>query len=346
MTLTDKVLPGNYGLYDQAMAIGWVRQNIKNFGGDAKEITLFGHSAGAMSISWHLFSRVMRTGSESIFKRAVLQSGAYIGNTDSLQRNFLPKLCETTRRRLTLCNLCCFLPCTGDLSLSLAENSAVYTSELGTRLNCQTDNSQILAECLRRVPEEALRRASQDIAPFGLGPVVDGEFIEDDPFNMLYASRQDGGVKINAKDVMIGTVFDEGSLALEILPLLTAAPQNFVYNGLNQTEFDTLARLFLIGWLPQHRAQPQIYDLIVHKYKNFRTGPEAMHARRQNFMDLVGDVLINMGVDLLAEKLSESGVRVFAYQFQHRPSWSQYPSFIRVSIHGRGLVRCTSLTKV
>ena len=47
---------GNYGLYDQLEAIRWVYDHIADFGGDPENITLFGQSAGAMSIQQHVLS--------------------------------------------------------------------------------------------------------------------------------------------------------------------------------------------------------------------------------------------------------------------------------------------------
>jgi para-nitrobenzyl esterase len=65
-------LPANLGLRDQLAALHWVRDNIAEFGGDPQNVTLFGDSAGAMSVSMLLATPSAR----GLFKRAIAQSGA------------------------------------------------------------------------------------------------------------------------------------------------------------------------------------------------------------------------------------------------------------------------------
>ncbi|XP_072942033.1 esterase FE4-like [Epargyreus clarus] len=63
-------IPGNQGFKDQVLALRWIKENIEAFGGNANKITLFGESAGGVSIDYHLHSP-----QEKLFNNLILQSG-------------------------------------------------------------------------------------------------------------------------------------------------------------------------------------------------------------------------------------------------------------------------------
>jgi len=107
---------GNMALLDQRAVLRWVQNNAQAFGGDPNRVTIFGQSAGAFSISWHLAAEE----SWPLFHRAILESSTFDG----------PEF---------------FQP---------IEVATAYGAEYAKGLGCtQTNDTEVLA-CLRSLPAE------------------------------------------------------------------------------------------------------------------------------------------------------------------------------------------------
>nr|WGO51716.1 putative antennal esterase CXE17 [Ectropis grisescens] len=72
LCLRIKEAPGNAAMKDQLAALKWVHRNIRAFGGDPDNVTLFGESAGAASVSFHVLSPL----SKGLFHKVITQSGS------------------------------------------------------------------------------------------------------------------------------------------------------------------------------------------------------------------------------------------------------------------------------
>ena len=72
---SDRRVSGNYGLLDMIAGLQWVQRNIAAFGGDPRQVTIFGESAGAIAVSQLCASPLAR----GLFHRAISQSGGSFG---------------------------------------------------------------------------------------------------------------------------------------------------------------------------------------------------------------------------------------------------------------------------
>ncbi|XP_030063618.1 bile salt-activated lipase [Microcaecilia unicolor] len=151
----DSNAPGNYGLWDQHMAISWVKRNIAAFGGDPNNISIFGESAGAVSVSLQTLS----PHNVGKINRAISQSGV------------------------------------GMCSWAIQRDPLFWAKSVAKNVGCPTDDTEALVKCLKVTDPRAIAMGYHlDLINLtyplvhylAFVPVIDGDFIPDEPVKLFH----------------------------------------------------------------------------------------------------------------------------------------------------------------
>ncbi|CAN7980064.1 unnamed protein product, partial [Ixodes pacificus] len=173
-------LPGNMGLWDQSLALEWVRTNIGYFGGDPYQVTLWGQSAGAASVGYHALSPQSR----GLFHQIIMQSGTPLLTISMTSHD--------------------------PVSRFLVLSGAVGCYDAST--NWKTEVSSIIA-CLQRVDARKIINIISEDHPRNQYyiPISGDDFLPIDPF------AENAWRELGAKKLLIGRTSNEGTLMVRFL---------------------------------------------------------------------------------------------------------------------------------
>ncbi|XP_067653451.1 acetylcholinesterase-like [Haliotis asinina] len=206
--LGPDTIPGNMGLMDQRLALQWVKDNIANFGGDPTKITIFGESAGGVSVGHHVVSPLSR----DLFQRAIMQSGSPI------------------------CPWAYTFPHTAKRKLK----------RLADLLGCPSSSTDTdVYNCVKKADAQTMADLQlTDLFTEGLAfvPVVDGHFFPNDPKTLLTSGSK------TQVSVMHGFTKDELTfflaVALKQMRNISSLPETLI---LSRTEYESFLSYDIIA---------------------------------------------------------------------------------------------------
>ncbi|KAN0142053.1 Alpha/Beta hydrolase fold [Lactarius tabidus] len=202
---------GNLGLRDQRLALQWIQKYICEFGGDPGQVTIWGQSAGAISVSIHML--VNGGNNEGLFQAAFMQSGSPQAAGDiTLGQGYYDFLVERTN-----------------------------CSSSSDTLEClRTVSYESLTEAINLTPS-FFTYQSLDLA---WPPRVDGEFITDDP-QKLVGQGQVAKIPIVSGDCDDeGTLFSLGQTNVTNDAEFRAYLQEFFLPNATDAEMDKVLKLY------------------------------------------------------------------------------------------------------
>ncbi|KAH3723737.1 acetylcholinesterase-like [Dreissena polymorpha] len=290
-SLGSEAAPGNYGLFDQQMALQWIAKYIHSFGGDPKKVTLVGHSFGASNAIYH----TLYPGNRGLIHRVVSLSGTA-------------------------------LPPSGGKSYVRNSIEPYVLEEIG----CQRASDAEIMSCLRGKSLTDILNAL-DEKSFTFRPSVDGTFLRSDPEVMMTdQAKVDNYTEelgfLNV-DLLLGLNNMEGGTHVA---LLWAERLNTTDNEFNVSRADIRKILvpMVINLTYGSNISQSITQTVNFHYNDF-TGADDPQRLRQRVVDLFTDVDVAAPLVRTANLHASLGQgSTYLYQFSEPLNLTQAPVWL------------------
>ncbi|XP_060583351.1 acetylcholinesterase-like [Ruditapes philippinarum] len=286
LSTNDSNMVSNLGLWDQHLALQWVRDNIESFGGDKNRITIFGESSGAASS----IIQGMFAGNVGLFHRIIAESGS---------PSMRPMNCSRNAR---------------DQVISIAN-----------RLNCAADDTAKIIECLKTKSWREYMAVANDMAAnfdnldnVFYDPVVDGEFIKQDPRDISKLAKTEKNKELDnfrSFDFLAGMNAYEGACYVPYF-IGTDSPEDFAPTPADMGNLI----LAVTGMVYNRMFSKPVMRFIEHEYTDW-SNPSNFHNIRMQFMRLFGDTGVAVPVVEFGRLHSTSKeTKSYMYKFMPAPT--------------------------
>jgi len=201
---------------------------------------------------------------------------------------------------------------------------------LATRTGCADKPDWV--SCLQQLDIDTLHDVISGSYLEMYSPIVDNEFIQYDPEDMLSNAVMHMGPFADL-DLIMGINSNEGGMSLMDLPMPGGMSMNDLDDGLSDDEFDKLTRLILT--YRNMTASPAMLASVKHAYTNWDMPMDAA-AKRTEFLEFLsdGDYATPIVNRLRSHARANGMGTAYMYLFDVRPSWSQAPSWLEGANHG------------
>jgi carboxylesterase type B len=306
LDIDDENGKGNYGLWDQHLAIKWVHENIASFGGDNTRVTLFGESAGSTSV----VLQSLYPGNKGLFRAAIAESGGIT------------------------------------MPFTVPYNHITPATYFAKNMTCNTENKLEMLQCLQQAPAERVLKVIVDTitedfsggsVKVTLNPSVDGEFIKRRPIDLYQEARTE---VLEEVEFFRSIIFMNGINAAEgaVFTIMHANPLDVDSFKVTREEMNNVVMpaAAALAFSFNRTVTDALKQLLLFEYTDW-TNPDDPNTIRDQLIRFYSDVFFNVpAMELSQLHVNGTNAGSYMYNFRARVKGHIYPtpSWAKQSNHG------------